>query len=596
MDAPQIIASQIGYLCSARKRAYLRAEGASARGPAPSGFEIQDMAQVDSEALGQSENWKTVFRGTLSRHSGPMGDWLVGDFSRVTKPGLYRAVLPGSSGPAAWSFPFVVSDGVYSRLIPMFLNYVHSQRCGDFENELRGPCHLDDGRRSDTGAPVDVVGGWHDAGDLRKWMATTPMPILGFFALRDNLGYARNWWGERPHEDDVLAEASWGLRWMLKMQDPDTGMFYEDVGGGGDSRRLPGTVWWYENHAGCYADNAGNHFSDNRRSSGDERQVRVQYNPIVQYLAVTILMDAVDHFKAHYPAFSLLCRQSALRCWDFLKTRRRDEYHGWTSVLSWRLLAALRLHATGVVAESEVSALVSVLLDLQSRERGFWFMDNARREPYRGILHSAQPLIALSAFIESDYEHPLVGQTRDALARCRDQYVLPMLTTNPFGIMPYGVYSSRRTDIDVYHELPGGLFYRFFMPEHALERLNHGLAAHWTSWAHGLAVVGRVLESEVCRQGARDQLEWLMGCNPLGVCMVTGVGYRNATPYSRFYGPLPGGFCVGPRGTEKDEVWVDTEGRTVWSSGEYWMPPLANALLALSNLLPARVLPAGKVG
>ncbi len=364
------------------------------------------MARIDTQALGDFESWQTIHRGAFTRHSGPMGDWLVGDFSGVTRPGLYRAVLPGVT---AWSFPFVVSDGAYSRLIPMFLNYVHSQRCGDFENELRGPCHLDDGTRSDTGEPVDAVGGWHDAGDLRKWMVTTPMPILGFFALRDRLGYARNWWGERPHEDDVLAEASWGLRWLLKMQDPATGMFYEDVGGGGDSRRQPGMSWWYENHAGCYADNSGNHFSDNRRQSGDERQVRVQYNPIVQYQAVTILMDAVDQFKAHYPAFSLLCRQAALRCWDFLKSRRRDEFHGWTSVLSWRLLAALRLQATGVVAEPEVSALVSVLLDQQSADHGFWFMDSARREPYRGILHSAQPLIALGAFIEADFDHPLVG-------------------------------------------------------------------------------------------------------------------------------------------------------------------------------------------
>jgi hypothetical protein len=109
-------------------------------------------------------------------------------------------------------------------------------------------------------------------------------------------------------------------------------------------------------------------------------------------------------------------------------------------------------------------------------------------------------------------------------------------------------------------------------------------------------VMGEVLESGACRQAALDQLEWLLGCNPLGVSMVTGVGYRNATPYSRFYGPLPGGFCIGPRGTAEDEIWIDTEGRNAWSSGEYWMPPLSNALLALSKLLPARVLPAGKVG
>ena len=151
---------------------------------------------------------------------------------------------------------------------------------------------------------------------------------------------------------------------MLKMQDRGTGMFFEDVGGGGDGRREPGMTWWYENHSGCCADNAGNYFSDNRRASGDERSVRVQYNPAAQYSAACILLDAVDHFHRGDPAFARHCRDAALRSWDSMKGRKRDDFHGWTSIIAWRLLAALRLHAIGRVPESEVAALVSVLLDL----------------------------------------------------------------------------------------------------------------------------------------------------------------------------------------------------------------------------------------
>jgi hypothetical protein len=433
-------------------------------------------------------------------------------------------------------------------------------------------------------------------------MATTPLPILGFFEARTRLGLSRNNWRERSHEDDVLAEASWGLRWMLKMQDPATGMFFEDVGGGGDSRRQPGMSWWYENHSGCYADNAGNYFSDNKSASGDERSVRAQYNPIVQYAAVTILLDACDHFHAHYPAFVKLCRDAAHRCWEFMKGRKKDEFHSWTSVIAWRLLAALRLHASGVVSEPEVAALVSVLLDLQSREGGFWFMDAAKREPYRGITNAAQPLVALAQFVESDYENPLVAEARDALARCVDRYVLPMTATNPFGMMPYGLFSAPRTKGDVYHAFEAappaqkGLVYRFTMPAHAPERVNHGLSSHWTSWAHGLAAAGNALERRDYRDAALDQLSWLLGNNPLNASMVTGVGYANATPYSSFYGLLPGGFCLGPRGTAEDAIYADMEGRIVWSSGEYWMAPLASALMALAHLLPAQVPAGGRLG
>lgn len=595
---PAIHASQLGYLCDARKRVTLALE--TAKGPAdkgPAGFEIQDMSRIDAEALEGRESWKTVFRGPLRAHSGPMGEYLVGDFSELRAPGVYRAVLPGRGG---FSFPFVISDGAYSRLPSLLLDYVHSRRCGDFEDELRGPCHLDDGVRSDSGEQVDAAGGWHDAGDLRKWMATTTLPILGFFELRSRLAFSRNNWRERPHEDDLLAEAAWGLRWILKMQDPPTGMFFEDVGGGGEARRTPGASWWHENHAGCYADNEGNVFTDNRRSSGDERVVRVQYNPIVQYVNTTILMDAVEHFHAHYPAFSTLCREAAVRCWLFMKGRRRDEFHGWTSVLSWRLLAALRLHAMGVVAESEVAALVSVLLDLQSREGGFWFMDSRRTEPYRGIVNSAQPALALSAFIERDYEHPLAAQARDSLERHWERFASPLLATNPFGFMPYGLYRSPRPGDDVYHELgdPGmsGLRYRFFMPARAPGEANHGLASHWTSWAHALSALARVLERRDCRHAAFDQLAWLMGNNPLNASAISGVGFRNVVPYSNFQGTMPGGFCNGPRGMPDDSMEVDLDGTIQWSSGEYWMAPLANALLALADLIPTGVLPSKKLG
>ncbi len=78
--------------------------------------------------------------------------------------------------------------------------------------------------------------------------------------------------------------------------------------------------------------------------------------------------------------------------------------------------------------------------------------------------------------------------------------------------------------------------------------------------------------------------------------MITGVGSRNASPYSRAYGTLPGGFCVGPRGTAEDGIYADMAGRTVWSSGEYWMVPLANTLLTLSELAPATIPAEGKLG
>ncbi len=84
---------------------------------------------------------------------------------------------------------------------------------------------------------------------------------------------------------------AWGTAFALRMQDPASGMIWEDVGGGGGAR-LSAAKWWYENHAGCGGDNSENRFTDNARGTGDERRVRQQYNPIVQYTLVSVLLHA----------------------------------------------------------------------------------------------------------------------------------------------------------------------------------------------------------------------------------------------------------------------------------------------------------------
>lgn len=46
-----------------------------------------------------------------------------------------------------------------------------------------------------------------------------------------------------------------------------------------------------------------------------------------------------------------------------------------------------------------VDRLVDDLILLQDEELGFWLMDQSKKDPYRGILHSAQPLIALAEYM-----------------------------------------------------------------------------------------------------------------------------------------------------------------------------------------------------
>jgi len=585
---PEIILNHVGFLCSADKKVIVKNCNASR-------FEIQDMSWAKKEILGEYENWETVYSGKLKKEKSAMGSFLTGDFSDLKKPGIYRIVLPDQS---ARSFQFTISDGIFHPVIRLFLDFVHNWRSGDFQNEWRGPAHLDDAIRSDNGEYHDTSGGWYDAGDTRKWMTMSTLPVLAFLDINEKLNPQWNHFAdENVTDNDLITEAIWGIRFILKMQDPVTGMIFEEVGAGGDSRKEPGMTWWYENHSGCLADNSQNHFTDNQIESGDERTIRTTYNPIVQYTNMHILLRSSETLRKYDMDLSEHCLEAARRIWEYIHPKKtNDPLHTWTSVRAWRLLAGIELLKNEIITEVVLEEMLQELLDNYDDGLGFWHMDNTKTDPYRGVLHSGQPLIALSKFRESFPDQQKNTLVEEIMRHTWKKYIYPMISTNPFGIMPYGTYLEKKTTRDKYHQLRDGLFFRYYMPDNSPQKINHGLGGHWTSWAHALALCGTMLNDERMIKASWDQLYWVFGGNTLKSCMVSGLGYNNPMPHSRFLGTYPGGFCVGPRGNKKDKIVIDLKARAEWSSTEYWLTPLSNTLMALSILLPKKIKETNKIG
>ncbi|MGA2016945.1 MAG: glycoside hydrolase family 9 protein [Opitutaceae bacterium] len=589
-----VLADHVGFQCRARKEAIVK-------GARDEAFELQDMAQMLPSDVGVWEDYRPVLSGRLRPVDSPLGAYSVGDFSEWTAPGIYRIVLPGTG---EHSYQFAIADGAFGGLPPMLLSFVHGWRSGAFENALRGPTHLDDARRTDDGAFEDAVGGWYDAGDTRKWMVHSNLPALGFMDAHERLPWYYAEW-ERVDEgwSPWLLEALWGLDFMLKMRDPRTGMFFEDIGGGGHGRRRAGMTWWYENHAGCYADNADNRFTDNVRESGDERALRVQYNPVGQFTSVAILARAARTFAPLDADRSRRYADAAEGGWRlglspdprFLESAGTG-FGGWTSVRSWRCQAALELHRAGRLEPGEVAAAAGALFENFDPGLGFWTNEAGSREPYRGLLHSAQPLIALAETARAAADGALRTKATDILQRCLERYVYPLAELTPFGAMPFGLFGEAASDGDLYRPWRDGYRYRFFMPARHRQRINCGLSGHWTSWAHALALTGSVLGEARCRELAWKQMHWLFGANPFNATIVSGVGYNNPMPHSRFLGTCPGGFGAGFIGSAEDEPQLDTDGDAQWNTTEYWMTPLSNALMALSILNPSRGEPGQRLG
>ena len=593
MSSEAISASHIGYLCRSSKQAIVRH-------PQSTRFEVQNMALfAEARTTNASENFRGIMTGEIQRIQTDMGEFGICDFSAIRTPGVYRVVCLESG---ACTYQFNISDGAYHRLLDLFLDFIHSWRAGDTSNPLRRASTRDDGVRDDTHAQWHVQGGWYDAGDLRQWMVHSNLVMLGMLDIHERLALTRHAFPSAPaFPSDWLSEVAWGVSFICDMQDPETGMFFEDVGGGTERTATEGIQWWYENHAGCTANNSDNRFTDNLTGTGDERRIRSHYNPIVQYTNLAILARAYSALVPCDPISAQRARHSLWAGWRHVEEGRGEAGEGrdWTSVRSWRLGAMLELWRAGlIVAPPAIESAVDDLLANYDSALGWWRNAQSSSEPYRGILHSAQPLIVLSRYLElaATPDSPRLAQVRSLLEQTLERYILPMSQTNPFGFMPFGLFHYQQSTQDHYRPWNDALSYRFCMLVHHPQQVNHGLSGHWMSWAHGLASLAQVLNSALCRRLAWAQIEWLTGNNHRDVSFISGIGYHNPMPHSRYFGTAVGGFMNGFRGTAEDLPFVDLERNAEWNSTEYWNTPLSNSLMALARLLPSTVAEVHKLG
>ncbi|MBZ5582619.1 MAG: glycoside hydrolase family 9 protein [Acidobacteriia bacterium] len=457
------------------------------------------------------------------------------------------------------SVPFFIRPDAWRRTLPKAVSYHHAQRCGVEVPNVHPVCHLDDARRRDNGQHVDVTGGWHDAGDLRKWMDATMMNALGLLRLARNLG--EKWDLAGSGLKPLYEEVQWGNRYFLKMQDTDGRVWADTAGGVG-------------------GDNSDNHWTDNRSGTDDDRYINTGKPTMVQAMFVALQAMIAQ-------AYDKTCLEAATRCWQ---ANKRDSTG--TRDLAWWTLAALEMYRTDAGAEYAAAAaeLAGRLAGLQNTEfmagqkqfRGFWRMRANSQDPYNDAVYSAIPGIALLEAAAEFPKHPDASRWRDAVKLHLEEYALPLAARTAYEIVPFGVFAGTPTQ-EMYRPLAGGLTYRYFMPT---RRQNWwlGMTSHLECYAALLAMAARAFGKPAYRDLAYRQLEWVMGGNPFGACLMTGEGMRNPYPHSRYVGLIPGGILNGIAGNAKDEPILDTEYGFDWRTCEYWSPHNAWYLWAHSVL------------
>ncbi len=207
--------NQVGYLPQTVKVAV-----AMTRGNPITAFAVCDALTGD-----------TVLAGRRVAAGVPYDSWKTYrlDFTRLKTPGAYTVVAGGVRSPQ-----FRIAPDVYDGAADVLLRYMRQQRCG-YNPFLKDSCHTRDGYIVYGGdrdsAFVDVVGGWHDAADYLQYVTTSATAVFQMlFAYERHPGS----FGDSVDAignaipngiPDILDEAIWGLRWLLKMNPAKDLMF-----------------------------------------------------------------------------------------------------------------------------------------------------------------------------------------------------------------------------------------------------------------------------------------------------------------------------------------------------------------------------------
>jgi endoglucanase len=209
---------------------------AFARNPLPDKFRLINAATN-----------KAVFEGATKAVAGRWGQYDYHaelDFSALRQTGKYFLKVGEARSPT-----FEINTSVYAGLPDELLEFMRQQRCG-YNPWLDAVCHSFDGRTAygplPAGTYLDARGGWHDAGDLLKYLLTSSnatAQMLLAYQLRPSQFQDRfNSFGQPGANGiaDVLDEARWGLDWMLRLH-PAPAQLYHQVADDRDHRgwRLP---------------------------------------------------------------------------------------------------------------------------------------------------------------------------------------------------------------------------------------------------------------------------------------------------------------------------------------------------------------------
>lgn len=562
-DQVEVFVNNVGYEPMARKHAVIAG---------PSGYRVPQFQVVDCRTR------EIAFRGD-AKETDVADDWKqesfpaiserfwIADFSALTRPGEYALTV----GPAT-SWPFRIERHVLERrtLSHVVHYFKDSRSSGAFD-------------KADRQIPIkgtqqkwDAHGGWYDAAadwgkhftqlsDL-SYFNTLCIPLTAWVLLAShddlagrgdvNFVHLRSW---------MLDEGLFGADYLVRVHPPG-GSFYgsvsqpeaDDLGIDPAERTLSARQVDYREGAGLAI--AALARASTYSVSGEFRGA--------EYLAAA--RDAFAFLQANNVGLTNDGRENIL-----------DDFNA--LLAATELFKATREPAYRQAADARATSLLDRLASWRGY-RDYWRADDGDR-PFFHPSDAGLPVVSLLAYLDVAPE-PARARVLSVVRRSLEfELAITSEAKNPFG------YARQ-----LVQDKSGSRYGAFFMPQDVAPRRedvwwqgeNARIASLAAAARHAARHFGADPFADRLRSYALDQLDWILGRNPFGVCMLEGSG-RSAALYLEYGENDPdgswrwlrsaGGIVNGitgksadGRGIQWDPGRAATGRNTDWRWLEQWLP------------------------
>ena len=485
--------------------------------PVEAGFEVVDAIAATS-----------VYQGILSPSSAPgwgtFGHYYEADFSPVRDDGRYYLRISDSKSPV-----FGIGHDAYDHLHEDLLAFMRQQRCG-YNPFLDLVCHQKDGMSFYGPMPdstvIDVSGGWHDAGDQLKYLITgsnaTAGMLLAFELAGGHFGDYTNDLGQETANDipDVLDEAKWGLDWLLKLHPAPDQLIHQVA----DDRDHYG--WKMPDQDNSDYGWGPNSYRPAYFATGTPQGLRDHKSEATglanlagRYAAATAMGYRIWTAEGYDEAFAPRLLQAATEVYQMGKSNEgyqqgnsygapyRYSERTWADDMEWGVAELFKVTGDSTyLADAVRYARVAGATSWMQRDS----TEHYEYYPFVNVGH-----FALYPLVGEAFQDTLAGFYRDGIER-----TLERAQTNPYGIgVPFiwcsnNLASALITQILLYERMTGDLTYHDFMLR---------------------------------------QRDWLLGRNPWGTSMFTGIPRDGEHPddvhtsvWALTGRDVPGGLVDGP--------------------------------------------------